>query len=71
MQFLRLALTGGMPGPGIPEVMEVLGREWVFLRFKEALELFTLAGVDKNEQELLEVVNGGVCVTGVMATEAS
>ena len=71
MQFLRLALTGGMPGPGIPEVMEILGREWVFLRFKEALELFALAGVDKNEQELLDVVNGGGELTGVMVTAAS
>ena len=67
MQFLRLALTGGMPGPGIPEVMEVLGRGWVFLRFKEALQLFTLTGVDNYEQELLEVVNGAGAAADIVA----
>ena len=56
MQFLRLALTGGTHGPGIPETMGVLGRGWVFLRFKEALGLFTPIGGGKSGEELWAVV---------------
>jgi len=56
MQFLRLALTGGTHGPGIPETMDVLGRDWVFLRFKEAMGLFTLVEEDKSGGELWAVV---------------
>lgn len=56
MQFLRLALAGGAHGPAIPETMEVLGRDWVFLRFKEALGLFTLGEGDESREELWAVV---------------
>ncbi|KAF8421084.1 hypothetical protein EV426DRAFT_674274 [Tirmania nivea] len=66
MQFLRLAIAGGTHGPGIPETMEVLGREWVFLRFKEALGLFTLTEEDKSGGELCAVVRragGGEVLT--------
>lgn len=67
MQFLRLALAGGMHGPGIPETIEVLGREWAFLRFREALDLFSMAEADKSG-ELLEVVEkaakGNVLTSG-------
>jgi len=67
MQFLRLALTGGTHGPGIPETMEVLGRDWVFLRLKEALGLFTLGEGDKSGEELWAVVGragSGEVLTG-------
>lgn len=67
MQFLRLALTGGTHGPGIPETMEVLGRDWVFLRFKEALGLFTLVEKDKGGEDLWAVVGrawNGEVLTG-------
>lgn len=35
---LRMALTGGIPGPHLPETMEVLGREESLLRIKTLLE---------------------------------
>ena len=35
--YLRWAVTGGCPGPGIPLTMEILGREFTIQRLKEAI----------------------------------
>ena len=35
--YLRWAITGGRPGPGIPLTMEILGREFTLQRLKEAI----------------------------------
>ena len=35
--YLRWAITGGRPGPGIPLTMEILGREFTIQRLKEAI----------------------------------
>lgn len=35
--YLRWAITGGRPGPGMPLTMEILGREFTIQRLKEAI----------------------------------
>lgn len=39
--YLRWALSGGAPGPGIPETMEILGRAESVKRLEEARQLTT------------------------------
>jgi len=36
--LLRWALAGSAPGPGIPETMEILGREVCVQRFSDAIQ---------------------------------
>ena len=36
--YLRWALSAGAPGPGIPETMEILGRDETVRRLREARE---------------------------------
>lgn len=37
--FLRWALAGSAPGPGIPETMEILGREVCVQRYSDAIQV--------------------------------
>lgn len=38
--YLRWAITGGNPGPGIPAIAEILGKNMVLQRLKEASDEF-------------------------------
>ncbi|KAI9930394.1 hypothetical protein ASPWEDRAFT_26922 [Aspergillus wentii DTO 134E9] len=42
--YLRWALSGGAPGPGIPETLEILGRDLSVQRLQEAKQLTAPAG---------------------------
>lgn len=52
--YLRWALSAGQPGPGIPETLEILGRDESVRRIKEAREMSL-----KSSNEVQKVAGGG------------
>lgn len=59
--YLRWAVTGGRPGPGITFTMELLGRDVTMQRLEEARDRFKLVqGQEKSLDEDSHATNGTV-----------